>query len=191
MKCSWTEHDPVEIYEGVQECIDGALRDAKNSGHEPQVIGIGITNQRETTVVWDKHSGKPFHRAIVWHDSRTSNICHRLKDKLGSVVCHLMSYESLSIPNFNFFNCTPADKVNRTLIECSNGLQQSINTHRHSLWLVGVLRSFTKKIRTPGCLLVYEYKRNSSKNPQTLQYMSFCSWHKRVQEMNRFSGAVL
>ena len=44
----WTEHDAEEILEGVRQCIDGALRDAKNGGHEPKVCGVGISNQRET-----------------------------------------------------------------------------------------------------------------------------------------------
>lgn len=85
----WTEHDAEEILEGVHSCIEGALEDAKNNGHELKIAGIGITNQRETTLVWDKFTGKPLHRAIVWHDGRTSHICQKVRERLGSAVSSL------------------------------------------------------------------------------------------------------
>ena len=74
------EHDPLEIWTRVQEVIQGAL--SKVSSDQLSVIGeiaaIGITNQRETTVVWDKHTGKPIYNAIVWQDTRTDVIINEL-----------------------------------------------------------------------------------------------------------------
>ena len=52
-----------------------------NGGSTDQVVGVGITNQRETTVAWDKNTGKPLYNAIVWHDSRTKELVHDLKKK--------------------------------------------------------------------------------------------------------------
>ena len=52
-----------------------------NGGSTDQVVGVGITNQRETTVAWDKNTGKPLYNAIVWHDSRTKELVHELKKK--------------------------------------------------------------------------------------------------------------
>ena len=52
-----------------------------NGGSTDQVVGVGITNQRETTVAWDKNTGKPLYNAIVWHDSRTKEIVNELKKK--------------------------------------------------------------------------------------------------------------
>jgi glycerol kinase len=66
----WVEHDAVEIWEAVK----ATLLDVLGQLDEP-VAAIGITNQRETVVAWDRHSGKPLHRAIVWQDRRTAARC--------------------------------------------------------------------------------------------------------------------
>ena len=78
-KAGWVEHDPMEIW-GTQS---GVAREVlEKTGIRPQQIAaIGITNQRETTVVWDKKTGKPIYNAIVWQCRRTANICDTLKEK--------------------------------------------------------------------------------------------------------------
>jgi len=73
----WVEHDPVEIWEGVREMM--AELAAEHSLNQRNLAGIGITNQRETVVVWERESGRPVHRAIVWQCRRTSDLCRRLK----------------------------------------------------------------------------------------------------------------
>lgn len=75
------EHDPLEIWLNVKICLTESLR--KVNGRV-KVVGVGITNQRETTVVWNKLSGRPYHNAIVWNDVRTSEICDKLINKYGS-----------------------------------------------------------------------------------------------------------
>jgi glycerol kinase len=75
----WVEHDAQEIQEVTIRVARGALEEARNL--EPhRVQGIGITNQRETIVVWDRETGRPVHRAIVWQDRRTASICRELKE---------------------------------------------------------------------------------------------------------------
>lgn len=76
-KPGWVEHDPMEIW-GTQS---GVAREVlEKTGVKPQeVAAIGITNQRETTIVWDKHTGKPIYNAIVWQDRRTAELCDELK----------------------------------------------------------------------------------------------------------------
>jgi glycerol kinase len=76
-KSGWVEHDPEEIWRATVEVCRGALAKAKLTAKD--VAGIGITNQRETTVVWDRATGKPVHNAIVWQDRRTSDLCAELK----------------------------------------------------------------------------------------------------------------
>ncbi len=77
----WVEHDPEEIWESQLSTAKEAIR---NAGITPgQIASIGITNQRETTVVWDKLTGLPVMNAIVWQDRRTADICHTLKRKAG------------------------------------------------------------------------------------------------------------
>lgn len=73
----WVEHDPEEIWSSQFSVMAEVL--AKKSITTDQVAAIGITNQRETTIVWDKETGKPVHKAIVWQDRRTAEYCDHLK----------------------------------------------------------------------------------------------------------------
>jgi glycerol kinase len=72
-KSSWVEHDPHEIYEKTLECVKAVMNES--------VTGIAITNQRETTIIWDKYTGKPIYNAIVWQCKRSTNICNALKSQ--------------------------------------------------------------------------------------------------------------
>ncbi len=72
----WVEHDPLEIWERTQEVIQGAIK--KANIHPSEIGAVGITNQRETTLVWDRKTGKPYYNAIVWQDTRTKDICDEL-----------------------------------------------------------------------------------------------------------------
>ncbi|MBM7551382.1 glycerol kinase GlpK [Thalassobacillus pellis] len=78
-KPGWVEHDAGEIWTSTLACISDTLTRAQI---EPeQVAGIGITNQRETTVVWDKNTGRPIYKAIVWQSRQTQDICNRLREQ--------------------------------------------------------------------------------------------------------------
>ncbi|MER8672560.1 MULTISPECIES: glycerol kinase GlpK [unclassified Mesorhizobium] len=73
----WVEHDPEEIWASVVATVKGALKAADREASD--VAAIGITNQRETVVIWDKATGEPIHNAIVWQDRRTAPLCQKLK----------------------------------------------------------------------------------------------------------------
>jgi len=75
----WVEHNPNDIWETTLSVTREALEKAEAMGGE--VVGIGITNQRETTIVWDKETGKAIHNAIVWQDRRTASECQKLIDQ--------------------------------------------------------------------------------------------------------------
>jgi glycerol kinase len=77
----WVEHDPVEIWDRAQEVIRGALH--KTGISTVDIAAVGITNQRETTVVWEKATGKPVYNAIVWPDTRTDKIINELAQDGG------------------------------------------------------------------------------------------------------------
>ncbi len=77
----WVEHDALEIWQRTREVIDGALEKAQVSAR--QIAALGVTNQRETTIVWDKASGAPLCNAIVWQDTRTDAICNELANAGG------------------------------------------------------------------------------------------------------------
>jgi glycerol kinase len=72
----WVEHDPLEIWQRVQEVIAGALE--KSGIKLSDIAAVGVTNQRETTVVWNRTTGEPLYNAIVWQDTRTADICQYL-----------------------------------------------------------------------------------------------------------------
>ncbi|KAL3511919.1 hypothetical protein ACH5RR_024636 [Cinchona calisaya] len=80
-QAGWVEHDPTEILESVQVCFTKVIDKATADGHhiDSGLKAIGITNQRETTVIWSKSTGRPLYNAIVWMDVRTSSICCALK----------------------------------------------------------------------------------------------------------------
>src|SRR2546421_444725 len=92
-KPGWVEHDLEDIWSSTQKAVQRALREAAIKGG--RIEAIGITNQRETTSLWDRRSGRPLHNAIVWQDRRTAPLCEALKkqgkegfvrDKTGLVL---------------------------------------------------------------------------------------------------------
>ena len=75
----WVEHNPEEIWRVTLKTIKEAINKSKKL--KSKIISIGITNQRETTILWDKDTGKPIYNAIVWQDRRTQKICENLKNR--------------------------------------------------------------------------------------------------------------
>lgn len=80
-RAGWVEHDPIEIWENTRKVIGGAL--AKANLNSKNIAAVGITNQRETAVVWDRTTGQPVYNAIVWQDTRTQKIVDRLAGEEG------------------------------------------------------------------------------------------------------------
>ena len=80
-QAGWVEHDPWEVWEKTQAVIREAL--SQGSIRPGEIAAVGVTNQRETTVVWDRHTGRPYHNAIVWQDTRTREICDALAAEGG------------------------------------------------------------------------------------------------------------
>jgi glycerol kinase len=94
----WVEHNPAEIWQNTRDVIRGALEKSGLTGSD--LAAIGITNQRETTVIWDKNTGKPFNNAVVWQCTRTVEICknlmrdhgqNRFRDKTGLPIATYFS----------------------------------------------------------------------------------------------------
>lgn len=75
----WVEHDPEAIWSSVQKTVNAVM--AEECGDSGEVVTVGITNQRETTVIWDRKTGKPVYNAIVWQDRRTASYCESLKSE--------------------------------------------------------------------------------------------------------------
>src|ERR1700735_3379007 len=80
----WVEHDPLDI---LTSQLSAAVEVLGKAGANPNdVLALGITNQRETTIVWDRETGKPVYNAIVWQDRRTAPLCNRLRDEGAEVM---------------------------------------------------------------------------------------------------------
>ena len=80
-RAGWVEHDAMEIWRNVRDVVAGVLSAAEVNRH--QIASVGITNQRESAVVWDKNTGEPVYNVIVWQDTRTQRICDRLAGEEG------------------------------------------------------------------------------------------------------------
>lgn len=94
----WVEHDALEIWEIVRRLVPEAL---SNAGAAPeQVVALGVTNQRETTVVWDRHTGRPVAPAIVWQDTRTAELLQSLCENLDAATV----YERTGLPAATYFS---------------------------------------------------------------------------------------
>lgn len=83
--CRWVEHDPREIVDSVEKCVEEATKTFVESGHSiSDIKTVGITTQRETVIVWDSQTGEPLYPAIAWPDTRTKDIVRELRDREGA-----------------------------------------------------------------------------------------------------------
>ena len=130
-KESWVEHDPIEILETQIKAIKDVI--SKSGIDSKEIDSIGITNQRETTVIWNKNTGKPVYNAIVWQDRRTSTIC----DKLQRQGIDKLFYKKTGLVLDAYFSGTKiqwildSDKKIRDLAENGELLFGTIDT-----WLI-------------------------------------------------------
>jgi glycerol kinase len=99
-QAGWVEHDPMEIWDNTREVIGLALSKADITRHD--VSAVGITNQRETTVLWDRKTGKPVYNAIVWQDTRTQSIVDRMAEHGGIDRFR----ETVGLPMSTYFSAT-------------------------------------------------------------------------------------
>ncbi|KAF3924333.1 hypothetical protein ABW21_db0209109 [Orbilia brochopaga] len=114
----WIEHDPAVLVDSVRSCMDKATEEFLKLGHKPEdIAAIGITNQRETSVVWDARTGKALYNAIVWCDSRTTHIVRDFKHKAGADTIlqrtglPLSTYPSAVKVKWILEHCKPAREV--------------------------------------------------------------------------------
>ncbi|MFT4645627.1 MAG: glycerol kinase [Planctomycetota bacterium] len=163
----WVEHDPMEIWETQLAVVKNVIDFASSSPAD--IAAIGITNQRETTVVWDKNTGKPIYNAIVWQDRRTADFCDKMKeDGLEEYV-----KETTGLVIDSYFSGTKLkwilDNVEGARAKAENGelLFGTIDT-----WLVWKL--------TNGALHVTDYSNAS----RTLMFnINTLQWDKKLLEV--------
>jgi glycerol kinase len=123
----WVEHDPLEIWNNTQEVIKNGLDRSGISGIE--ISAVGITNQRETTVVWNNYTGEPYYDAIVWQDVRTYDICRDLSKDGGQ-----NRFQSkVGLPLATHFS---GPKL-KWLLDHVSGVQRSVVTQSSEIWIRG------------------------------------------------------
>ena len=138
-KQGWVEHDPIEILNTQLEVFEELISTISLS----DIISIGITNQRETTVIWDKETGKPLYNAVVWQDKRTSGICDQMKkDGLESYT-----RENTGLVIDSYFSAT---KI-KWIIENVEGVKTKINENKVlfgtiDTWLIYNMTSFKNHV---------------------------------------------
>ncbi len=138
-KQGWVEHDPIEILNTQLE----VFKELTSSISLSDIISIGITNQRETTVIWDKETGKPLYNAIVWQDKRTSGICDQMKkDGFESYT-----RENTGLVIDSYFSAT---KI-KWIIENVEGVKTKINENKVlfgtiDTWLIYNMTSFKNHV---------------------------------------------
>ena len=138
-KQGWVEHDPIEILNTQLEVFEELISTISLN----DIISIGITNQRETTVIWDKETGKPLYNAIVWQDKRTSGICDQMKkDGLESYT-----RENTGLVIDSYFSAT---KI-KWIIENVEGVKIKINENKVlfgtiDTWLIYNMTSFKNHV---------------------------------------------
>ena len=155
-KDGWVEHDAEEIWNDVKNLIQLTIK--KNKLNSAQIISIGITNQRETTVLWNKLTGKPIYKAIVWQDRRTADYCKKLKlknkDKIIQKITGLVLDPYFSATKINWI-LNNAGKKKKILNK--NILFGTIDTWL--LWKLTQGRSHLTDITNASRTMIYNPKK--------------------------------
>tara|TARA_B110000014_G_scaffold37522_1_gene24263 strand:- start:4054 stop:5535 length:1482 start_codon:yes stop_codon:yes gene_type:complete len=137
----WVEHDPIEILNSQLKVFKDLLK--INNIDPKDIISIGITNQRETTVLWDRDTGKPLYNAIVWQDKRTTEICEKIKE--DGLEGYIKSNTGLVVDSY--FSAT---KI-KWIIDNVDGIQTKIDNNKViagtiDSWLIYNLTSFDSHV---------------------------------------------
>ena len=155
-KDGWVEHDAEEIWNDVKKLIQLIIK--RNKLKPSQIISIGITNQRETTVLWNKKTGKPIYKAIVWQDRRTADYCNKLKlnkkDKIIQKITGLVLDPYFSATKINWIlKNTPK----KNLDQIKDILFGTIDTWL--LWKLTEGRSHFTDITNASRTMIYDAKK--------------------------------
>jgi glycerol kinase len=177
-KPGWVEHDPMEIWENTKLVIQNALR--KSSLDYEDLAAVGITNQRETTVIWDKLTGKPLSNAVVWQDTRSDVIC----DTLGKSEGKDRFRKKVGLPLATYFS---GPKI-KWMIENIPEVKSAIKTHTAlfgniDTWLIWNL---TGGIR--GGIHITDIS-NASRT--MLMDLNTCQWDQGILDIFQIPAEIL
>ena len=143
------EHDPIEIIDSVNKCLENVVNDIDVN----EIISIGITNQRETTVAWSKSTGKPFYNAIVWQDTRTQSICDELsKNKRFTEVI-----KNTGLPISTYFSLSKILWLIENVPEIRSSLEDDVCFGTIDSWIVyNLTGNFYTDVTNASRTLMYD-----------------------------------
>ena len=143
------EHDPIEIIDSVNKCIQNVVNDIDVN----EIVSIGITNQRETTVAWSKSTGKPFYNAIVWQDTRTQSICDELiKNKRFTELI-----KNTGLPISTYFSLSKILWLIENVSEISSSLEDDVCFGTIDSWIVyNLTGNFYTDVTNASRTLMYD-----------------------------------
>ena len=169
----WVEHDPEEIWLSVVEVLNSSIKRFNLSASD--IASIGITNQRETVVIWDKKTGKPIYNAIVWQDRRTSDFCDSLKDSQDLIQ------QKTGLTMDPYFS---ASKVNWILDQVNGARQRAENGEL----LFGTIDSFLIWKLTEG----RDHKTDASNASRTMLYnIETNEWDEELLSLFKVPSSLL
>ena len=118
---SWVEQKPEALLKSVEECVEVVAGKLRTGGYRlDQVVGIGITNQRETTVVWDRLTGEALYHAVVWCDARNGVEVHKLHEKVGQDFLR----EKCGLPLATYFSATKLSWLLENVPEVARAMEE-------------------------------------------------------------------
>ena len=189
-KDGWVEHNALEIWQDVKNLISKLIKRHKLSSI--QILSIGITNQRETSVLWNKKTGKPINRAIVWQDRRTSSFCNILKKK--GLEKKIQNITGLVIDPY--FSATKIrwildnNKITKKLIQNNNLLFGTIDTWL--LWNLTQGKSHLTDITNASRTMMFDTKKNKwSKDLLKILKIPYSILPKVVDNVHNFGETKL
>lgn len=171
----WVEHDPVEIAKNTLEVIAQARINKNIALH--QIVACGITNQRETTVIWNKKTGKPYYNALVWQDTRVSDLAAELEKNTGSAYFR----ERTGLPISTYFSSL---KI-AWLLENVPGLREDAE---NGLALFGNMDTYTVWNLTRGALHITDVTNASRTQLMNLETLD---WDREILSQLRIPEAIL
>eukprot|EP01121_Diplochlamys_sp_Union-15-3_P013835 TRINITY_DN434_c0_g1_i1.p1 TRINITY_DN434_c0_g1~~TRINITY_DN434_c0_g1_i1.p1 ORF type:complete len:560 (+),score=95.01 TRINITY_DN434_c0_g1_i1:71-1750(+) len=180
----WVEQDPKKILDDVKECIEQVIKKASESGiviNSETLKGIGITNQRETSILWDSKTGEPLFNAIVWMDGRTAPLVHNLEKETGD-----KNYfrESTGLPISTYFS---ALKI-KWMIDNVPEVRKAIKENRCMFGTVDSWLIWNLTGGIEGGVHITDVTNASRTNLMDIRY---CSWDNTICDYLQIPGSIL
>jgi glycerol kinase len=166
----WVEHDPMEIWQATCWVMQAAIHNAQIAPQE--IVALGLTVQRETCLIWDKITGQPLHKAIVWQDRRTASVCHQLQQDYAQEIC-----DRTGLIIDAYFSAT---KLAWLLDHCANVDRKNLLAGTIDTWILWNLTG--KKVHATD---------HSNASRTMLMNLASCNWDETLLNLFKIPAQIL